>query len=227
MGLSYLYEILKEIKEFKELNSETIIQMSKQASYIRYDQEETIFLEGEENYKVYFIYEGFATVSRISESGSEKIIHIFQKGNFINETCIDGRKTSTTVTVMENSKVLILRKNDVIKWMKNDFEFNKLIVESLTNKLRSSYRQIKNLGLKKINSRIVARLCKLARDYGEKNQESISIHIRLTQSQLASMVGTTRESTSRFLKQLEREGIIKQGINEINIIDLEKLKTYI
>lgn len=49
----------------------------------------------------------------------------------------------------------------------------------------------------------------------------------MTQSQLASMVGTTRESVSRFLKHLERQGVLEQYTNKIKIVDAEKLKEYV
>ncbi|RKD32950.1 Crp/Fnr family transcriptional regulator [Thermohalobacter berrensis] len=220
------YKLLKNIETLKNVKDEIIREMATKCIVREYKSEETIFLEGDLVEIIYLISKGKAMVSRFSEEGGEKIIHIFDKGHFINEVSIDGRKTSTSVTIMEDSQLIHFKKKDILSWMEKDFNFNLAIIKSISNKLRSSYRQIRNLGLKKINSRIAARLCKLVRDYGYKGEGLISIELNLTQSQLAAMVGSTRESVSRFLKHLEREGIIEQKNQKISILNFEGLKEY-
>lgn len=220
------YDLLKNMDILKNVNEKIIREMTEKCFMRIYEKEEVLFIEGETNENIYIVCKGRAIVSKYSEDGEEKIIYILQEEDFINEMSIDGRNTSTTVRIVEDSKILSFLRKDIINWMKEDFNFNMIILNSLTNKLRKSFRQIRNLGLKKTNSRIAAKLWKLCRDYGEKECEHILIDINITQAQLAAMVGTSRESVSRFLKQLEREEIIKQKNQKITILNLKNLEKY-
>lgn len=220
------YELLKNMNILKDVEENIIREMSEKCFMRIYEKEEILFTEGELNENIYIICSGKAIVSKFSEDGEEKIIYILQEEGLINEMSIDGKNTSTTISIMENSKILCFLKKDVIKWMQRDFNFNMIILNSLTSKLRRSFRQIRNLGLKKTNSRIAARLWKLCRDYGEKESNHILIDINITQTKLAAMVGTSRESVSRFLKQLEREKIIKQKNQKITILNLNELEKH-
>ena len=221
-----IYKLLTEIKIFDNVKIDTIKDISKKAKLNFIKNQKILFLEGNNVDRMFFILEGRAIVSRFSNEGEEKIIHILGKGDFINDMSLDNKKTSTTILITENSKILSFNKENILKWMKEDFEFNMLIINSLAGKLRKSYRQIRNLGLKKINSRIISRLLKLGRDYGLEDDNKLIITLDLTHHQLAAMVGSTRESVSRFLKKLEREGLIKQSNKGIIILDLEGLKEY-
>ncbi len=226
MEKNYTYDMLANINILSNIKNETIKEMTGKSFFRIYKKEEILFIEGENNQNIYLICKGKAIVSKSTPEGEEKIIYILQKGDFINEMSIDDRSTSVTVSMIEDSKILCFLKKDVLKWMKEDFDFNMLILNSLSNKLRKSFRQIRNLGLKKTNARICSKLWKLCRDYGEKKENNIYIDLNLTHTQLASMVGTSRESINRFLKQLEREEIIKQKNQKIIILDFEKLERY-
>lgn len=211
---------------FSSIDKEIIKEMNSRGLIKIYEKDEIIFSESEEQSNVYLVCSGKIILYKSSEEGDEKIIYILGRGDFLNELCIDDKNTSANAKAMEDSKVICFSKNDVISWMRRDFKFNMLIMNSLSNKLRRSFRQIKNLGLKKINYRIAARLWKLARDYGCSSNENIHIDINMTHSQLASMVGTSRESVSRFLKNIERKNIIKQKNQKIIICSLRELEDY-
>ncbi|WFD11175.1 Crp/Fnr family transcriptional regulator [Tepidibacter hydrothermalis] len=211
---------------FSNIDKEIIKDMKSRGLIKIYEKDEIIFSEAEEKSNVYLVCSGKIILYRSSEEGDEKIIYILGSGDFLNEVCIDDKNTSANAKVMEDSKIICFSKRDIISWMRRDFNFNMIIMNSLSNKLRRSFRQIKNLGLKKTNYRIAARLWKLARDYGCSSDENIHIDINMTHSQLASMVGTSRESVSRFLKNIERKNIIKQKNQKIIICSLSKLEDY-
>ena len=221
------FSILKEINILKKIEDDIIKKISDIGILKSYKKDELLFVEGEELDKIYLICEGRVLVSKYSQDGDEKIIYILQREEFINEMSLDNRKTSSSVRVIEDCKLLSFNNKDIMELMKADFNFNLLIINSLSNKLRKSFRQIRNLGLKKLNSRIASKLWKLCRDYGENNMDGIEIKMNITQTQLASMVGTSRECIGRFFKQLDKEAVLKYKNQRIVILDFEKFEAYI
>lgn len=106
--------LLKGMDSLKDVSEEFIKEMSRKASVSIFKKDEILFLESERIECIYIIGSGKAVVSKFSEVGEEKIIHVLHKGNFINEISIDGKGTSTSVVIMEDSQLLCFHKKDVI-----------------------------------------------------------------------------------------------------------------
>ncbi|OPJ55056.1 Crp/Fnr family transcriptional regulator [Alkalithermobacter paradoxus] len=221
-----IYRILKHMEIFRTVKKETLQYIAQKGVVKNLKNDSIIYLDGENINKIYLVLDGKVIISKSSKFGEEKIIYIMEKEKFINEECIDNKSTSTSLKVMKEATLIVLCKEDVLFLMENDFNFNLLIINSMSSKLRRAYRQILNLGLKKINNRIASKIWKLGRDHGYEIEGNVHIDLDLSKSQIASMVGCTRESVSRFLTKIENEGIISQSNQKIRILDMKKLEKY-
>ncbi|TDX48424.1 Crp/Fnr family transcriptional regulator [Orenia marismortui] len=216
-------EILIELLRAWNLKGETIDSLSEYALIKSYQSGQIIFFDGEEVNKLYIIVNGRVKISKFTEGGKEKMIHILEKGDIINEISLDGRRSSVTAEFIEKGGIISIAIDPLLRIMEEDFNLTLHILNSVNLKLRQSYRQLRNLGLKKTGPRIASRLWKLARDYGKEDREGIEIDLNLSQRELALMIGTSRETVSRFLKELEREEVIIVGNTQITILDIDAL----
>ena len=113
-----------------------------------------------------------------------------------------------------------------MKIMSEDFALTKKVINTLSTKVRRLYRQMKNSTPLKIEKRLAAKLWKLAKDYGvEENQETI-INLKISITYLSDMFGMPRETISRALKILEKEGLIRKDKKIIIVKDKDKLSNY-
>jgi CRP-like cAMP-binding protein len=98
------------------------------------------------------------------------------------------------------------------------------LLEELTSRLRQADERIESLALLDVTGRIAGVLLQLADYQGNKNQKNIQIKLRPTHQELANMVGTTRETVTRVLKQLENKNYISINGKDITIPDPARFK---
>jgi CRP-like cAMP-binding protein len=218
--------IIEKFDQFNDLDEKVILAIAQNSILRHYHQGEIIFFDGDEVDYLYIVVEGKVKISKFTSSGKEKIIHILEEGDIINEISLDRRKSSITAEMLEAGELILINITSLLRIMEKNFVLTLQLFNSLSLKLRQSYRQLRNLGLKKTGPRVASRLWKLARDYGEKNRQGIKIDLNLSQRELALMIGASRETVSRFLKELEREEVIKVGNTQITILDIERLREW-
>ena len=93
-------------------------------------------------------------------------------------------------------------------------------------KIRRLYRQMKNATPLKIEKRLAAKLWKLSKDYGVKQNDEVVIDLNISVAYLSDMFGMPRETISRALKILEKENLIRKERKKIIIKDRDKLASY-
>lgn len=226
-----LKEFLSKIKNLpgwesvKDITKEKLLEFSRLYTF---DDDTILYLEGQADIPVFIVLKGYAILSKFSEKGEEKILYIITEGEFINELSIDFFKTSNSTRALKDSIIISIMPKDLLRLMEKDFELNLLVLRSLSKKVRRTQRQALNLGRLKTGQRIASRLWKLSRDYGILQKDgSILIDLPINQSDIGAMVGTSRETVSRFIKKLENENILFLKGHKIVIRDREALLDYV
>lgn len=218
--------ILEQINSFdqwKSLSSKTKEEIIKHSTYNHYSKETTIYLENKQNPLIYLILSGYVILSKVSSDGKEKYLYYLSGGDLINQCTIDGKVTTTTAKANRNTALIKIHRDILMGLMKEDFQLCTLVLNSLTLKVRRSQRQILNLGVYGIQQRTISKLLKLSRDYGKEMNGYLLIDAPLNQTDLAHMVGASREAVNRALKELEDKEIIFFVGHKIAIADRDKL----
>jgi CRP/FNR family transcriptional regulator len=78
-----------------------------------------------------------------------------------------------------------------------------------------------------VPSRVAGVLSQLVAEESPRNGEGVEVTIRMNQADLAQLAGTSRESVSRFLADLERAGVVRPGRGRVTVLAPEKLRNYI
>ena len=101
-------------------------------------------------------------------------------------------------------------------------------MQALTKKVRYNTKQVDSLATMDIPRRLARKLLELGQNYGTVEAQGVRLNIALTQSDLASLIGTTRESTNKFLRQFRDNGLISLTNGQTIIIrDAEALRTLV
>jgi CRP-like cAMP-binding protein len=97
-------------------------------------------------------------------------------------------------------------------------------MQALAVRVRYSTLQVGNLTLHGVPGRLARKLVELAQGFGRVTPDGVKIDMTLTQSDLASLIGATRESTNKALGNLKRGGVIRMEQNQITIVDPDALR---
>lgn len=189
----------------------------------KYPKGSIIFFEEEPGETIYLIKEGKIKIYIVSEQdGREKILSILQPPDYFGEMAIiDGYGRSANAQCLEDSILLVIYKSDFIKILKENIDVSHRIIYNLIQRLRETNMQVKELVFMNVRQRTIKTILRLTEEYKKvKNGRSV---ISLTHDELARFVGTSRETISRILNELEREGILETRRNSI-IVDVKKMK---
>ena len=175
-----------------------------------------VFSEGQESDGLFLIISGLIKVSKISKNGREKILAILGEGEIVGEMTVFGcHLRSATLHTLEATIVLVIKREDFRKILREIRDLAPRVVELLSNRLRYANRQIEELVFLNSRSRVICTLILLA-------QEG-KLTLRLTHAELANLIGVSRETVTKVIAELKDCGLIQVARKEITIMDIERL----
>ncbi|WP_297633406.1 Crp/Fnr family transcriptional regulator [uncultured Clostridium sp.] len=219
-------EELKKIAMLRTSKKSTLMKLSLYGDKIKVKKGEHIFRDKEIINNIYILISGKVALYKFSESSYKKIIFILGPDEILNEVLIDDLPASVSCEVFEDCELISINKFDFLDIMEGDFELTKIVLNGLSRKLRRTYRQIKNSTPLKIEKRIAAKLWKLSKDYGVMEERGCRINIKISVTYLSEMFGMPRETVSRGVNTLVKQGLIIKDNKDIIVVDRDKLSEY-
>ncbi|MBU3142953.1 Crp/Fnr family transcriptional regulator [Clostridium sp. CF012] len=216
---------LKDLPLFECVEDKTLDLIRESVIIKILKKSQMLFAEREITNNIYIVLEGKVTMYRLSEKGQKRVIYILNKGEIINEVIFDNLTASINCEGFEDSEIIIIQKVDLLNIMKQDFKLTEVILCSMSKKIRRLYRQLKNTVPIKMDKRVAAKLWKLSKDYGVQTEEGVLIDIKISITYLADMLGSSRETISRAVKELEIMDMVKIKHRKF-IVNREKLSKY-
>lgn len=217
---------LKSISFFSRLNDDTLKYIAQNSKVLKKKKGEHIFRDKDKVQDIFIVLKGKVTLYKMNEYGQKRIIYILGEESFLNEVIVDNLSSSINGEAFENSIILSIEKNKLIKIMSEDFELTKIVLNEMSRKIRRLYRQMKNVTPIKLEKRVAAKLWKLSKDYGKEVDEGTLIDLDISITYLADMFGSPRESVSRAIKTLKDENLIIKNNKKIIIPDRERIAAY-
>jgi CRP-like cAMP-binding protein len=218
--------VLKYIPLFSELAEEDLKEIVKLAVRQIYKKDNMILIEEEIGSTMFIILDGRVKISRISEDGREVILSILSEGDFFGEMSIlDGQNRSANVVTLEDSRIMIVRREDFLKMLRDYPQIAINLLKELAHRLRRSDSQIKSLSLQNATGKVASTLLRIADDSGKIHMGQVEISKLPPQQDLANMAGTSRETISRVLKTLSKQGYLKKEGSRLIILDYESFRS--
>lgn len=153
---------------------------------------------------LYIIVSGRVKVFVADAEGHEVTLRTQGPGEYFGEMMLDEGPRSASVMTLEASTFLVVPKADLRRFLTDNPAFAVRLIEKLIHQVRALTASVKSLALMDVYGRVARLLLELAREHG---QYSV-IEERLTQQEIASRVGASREMVSRILKELSDGGYI-------------------
>lgn len=217
---------LRNIPIFADLSEEQLTTIHKYTTERYFSKGTIIFLEGNAGEGFHYIKTGRVKIVKTAYDGREHIIKILGCGEIFAEVLLfSNRPYPATAVAMEDSCVGIIRNTDLEQLILNNNFLALQLIKALSQRLLYAQQKIKNLALNDVIARTAEVLVRLSYEQGVQNSDStIEIFLDLSRQELASLVGTTRETVTRTLSSLKRDKLIDFEGHKIKILNLEQLK---
>jgi CRP-like cAMP-binding protein len=170
-------------------------------------KKQIIFSQGDAADAVFYLLEGRVKLTVISPKGKEAVVAILGRADFFGEACLAGQLVRiATATSMEDSTIVRIEKNAMIRVLHEEPTFSELFMSYL---LSRNIRIEEDLVDQLFNSseKRLARILLLLAHFG-KESETEPIIPKISQETLADMVGTTRSRISFFMNKFRKLGLI-------------------
>lgn len=217
-------EYLNRVPLFSGLTPEQLEEIDSIVLVRSYKKGRMIFAEGEPGEAVFILKSGLVKLTRQAEDGREHILHLVHPGDIFAEIVLfDGGDYPATAEVLEDANVAVIRNRDMDGLITGNSDVALAMLKIMARRLRQAQEKVMNLALNDTLRRLVQVLLHMAEEHGEDAGAGVRISLRLTNQELANLIGTTRETINRILNSLKRDGSLemdKQGI----VLDKEKLK---
>lgn len=184
---------------------------------------EMLYRQGDAPRGFFGVASGSFKVSTLREDGKEGILAVMEAGNWFGEISLfDGLARPHDVTALEAAEVLVVGPAAFEELMRSH-TFARAMSVLLSSRVRLLYGLVEDAMLRSISTRVARRLLALARGDATLARDARSV-VPVSQEALAMMLGVTRQTLSRELKALARDGIIAPGYGRIEILSLAGLK---
>ncbi|PRR70216.1 Anaerobic regulatory protein [Moorella humiferrea] len=221
------WEFLRQVPVFADLSPEELQHIASLALVRRYRKNMYIFMQGEPGDAIYFVKKGAIKLFQVLEDGREKILHFVREGEIFAEVLLfEGGPYPATAETLEDSEVGIIRNADMERLLSRHGEMAVKIIKVMSRRLRRAQEHIRDLALKGAYGRLASTLLQLAKDYGTPRADGVTIELNLSQQELASLIGTSRETVARILSDFKRLGAVGVERQRITILSPQKLKNW-
>jgi CRP-like cAMP-binding protein len=207
--------ILEKIPLFGQLAAvelQRVVEVTRERTY---PKNSVILFEDDPGDALYVVAQGQVKVVLIGEDGREVILSVLGLGEFFGEMAlIDDEPRSAHVIAMEDSTLLVLRREDFQGILKQSPGIALALLRELSRRLRRVDEKVGSLVLLDVNGRVAQLLLELADEEGGDR-----ITRRLTHHTIAQMIGSSRETVSRTMRELVDKGLIEVSRKDIVIRD--------
>lgn len=203
-------EALRGIPLFRNLGEKDLADIAGLLIDRKFPRDAVIFEDGSLGDYMYLIHEGQVKITKMSEDGREKILEILGPGDFFGEMALlDREPRSASVKTTTACVLLALSRQDFLGLLKQDHELTLELLRELARRLRETDEQIRGLSFERVESRARRLLARLAKEKVSSHADRMATS-PITHQQLADLVGTSRETITRVVKELKDSGWLEQ-----------------
>jgi CRP/FNR family cyclic AMP-dependent transcriptional regulator len=175
----------------------------------RYAKDTVVVEEGLAGEYMYVIRTGRVKVTKASDDGREKIMDFLEAGDFFGEmSLLDKAPRSATVRTLEPARLMALSRVAFLDLLTRSSSLSLAVIRVLTHRLRDADDQASSMSFHRVEDRVKNLFQRLAR--ADEGDGGALLTPLLTHQQIADMVGTSRETVTRAVKNLKQDGWLEQ-----------------
>ncbi len=217
--------LIAKCAPFRDLDPEQRRALLARMRTRKFAARQPIFRMGDAGNSMMVVIHGNVRISLPSIDGKEVVLAITHPGEFFGElSMFDGGPRNSDATAISPTTVAVFERQHVLAFLRDRPDASLSILPILCNRLRQVTEQLSEMALLDLPQRLGRTLLRL-RDAREKADEQNPREMRISQGELGNLVGATRESVNKCLREWQMHGIVHLDAMAVTIKDLPKLET--
>lgn len=215
---------LKRCHLFENLSPDELARLESRARVRKFARKGLIYLPADEAEAVLLLASGRVKLCSFTPDGKQAILTFIEPGELFGEMAIiDAGDREEFAEAVEPSLVILIARDEIERLMEEHPSVTLGITRLLGLRRRRIERRLKSLLFRSNRDRLVHLLLELAEQYGSTTDEGVRIQIKLSHQDLAGLIGSTRESVTVALGELQAAGHVKLARRQILLKDLALL----
>lgn len=181
-----------------------------------------IFEQGDPTRLVYLVKRGNVRISRLTPDGKEITVAILGAGDiFGEETLFSQGERSTVATTVGETLLCTARADDLFELLSKDPELALNVAKLVHERLNDASATIEDLAYARVPDRLLHLFERLAAEHGVATEDGTKIEVRLTHADIASLIGSTRETVTVEISNLIRDGRLRNDHGTFTLLRKE------
>lgn len=221
-------EILGKVPFFAGLPAGQLEQVNRLFHETGYEPGESIYFEGDPAGRLHVVADGRVKLVRHTSTGKNVLLDLLVPGEFFGS--LSGHEDAAyedTAQALTSACVLSISAADFRKVLDAYPAVALKVLDIMAVRLKAAHERVRQLSAHPAEHRIAYTLLRLAEKLGEPQDVGLLIQAPLSRDDLAEMTGTTTETTSRVMSQLQKDGLIRTGRQWVAIADRPGLEALV
>jgi CRP/FNR family transcriptional regulator, cyclic AMP receptor protein len=208
---------------FRDLDPGVVGRIAELGITRRLTPDEVLFLKGDEGDALYGVLSGRIKISTAAPGGKEIILNVIHPGDVFGEIALlDGGPRSADASAMSDVALMAIQRRDFVRLMEREPKLSTHLLRLVCARVRATSEMIEDAAFLSLPSRLAKRLLALADLQGSTVKDGIDLAI--SQSNLAQIMGTSRESINKHLQGWRQAGWIVIGRARLTITERQALQ---
>jgi CRP-like cAMP-binding protein len=209
--------VLNQVPLFAQVGPEELAELAGRLRLRRYRRGETVFMQGDPGTNLCIVRTGHVKLSLSSPEGREMIIDLLGPDDVFGELALlDGEPRSADAVATEPSQLLLLDRDEFIRFLLERPQVAVDLLSILSRRLRRDAQLLQDATFLDVPGRLARTILQLAKT---PSMGGPPVTPRLNQTDLAGMVGTTRETANKWLRFFEDQSLIRLENGLISVLD--------
>jgi CRP-like cAMP-binding protein len=220
--------ILERVPLFEGLAGAPLDALAGHLRRRRYAKGEVVFLRGDPGTNLCIVEEGGVKIVLTSAEGKEVVLAHLGAGDFFGELALlDGKPRSADAVALEPTTLLLLARDDFLRFVQERPAVAPALLAVLAQRLREDVLLVQDAAFLDVPARLARAVFRLIEARQGAAGLAPGAAIRVTQGELASLAGATRESVNKWIGFYERQGVLRHAGGRLTVLDPQKLQARI
>ena len=215
---------LKSCPLFERISPSQAQQLEAVSQSKTFSKGEMVYMPADAGESVFLLTSGRIKLFHITTDGKQALLALIEPGEVFGELAVfDGGRREEFAEAMSHSTLIRIPKSEIQKLMETEANVALGVTKLMGFRRRRVERRLKSLLFRSNRERLVHLLIELADEYGLRTQEGVRLKIKLSHQELASIIGSTRETVTVVLGELQSENSVVIQRRQIIITDIDAL----
>lgn len=215
--------IIRNLSMLKYCSNDELEMLDDTKTCVTYKAGQIIFHEGNHPNALFCVNAGKIKLHKMGTDGKVQIVRLIKPGDFLGyRSLLSSTPYSASASVMEEARVCKIPKNTFFEILKENNSISEGMFKLLCSNLQDSEEKLTQMAYKPVRERLAEALLLLKTTYHDKNS-SEDFTISISREDLASLVGTAKETVIRLLSEFKNENFVSSKGRKITILDFNEL----